>query len=264
MPSTELPLDVRLMTAVTNTLVGLFVALGLGMLGVWVVRHPAWSVTGISVQGDVAHQNTVGLRAQLASQMRSTLSSSFLTVDLQQVRRLFETVPWVRQAVVQRDFPNRLRITLQEHQVVAWWGQAGSGQLVNQQGEVFEANPDDNDGLPELAGPPAQSARVWALYQVLSPELSRLELGLQRLELNERGSWSAALDNGARIELGRGTDEELLARTRRFTATLSQLTQRYAGALQSVDLRYPNGYALRLRGVTTVNPDDQKPTRNTR
>ena len=56
-------------------------------------------------------------------------------VDLQQVRRLFESVPWVRQAVVQREFPNRLRVTLQEHQAVAWWGESGSGQLVNDAGE---------------------------------------------------------------------------------------------------------------------------------
>mgnify|MGYP006201176185 CR=1 FL=1 len=215
------------------------------------------------MHGDVAHQNAVGLRAQLATQMRSRLSSSFLTVDLQQVRTLFESVPWVRQAVVQREFPNRLRVTIEEHQAVAWWGQAGSGRLVNRLGEVFEASPDEGDELPELAGPDHQSAQVWALFQSLQTEFNRLEMGLSRLQLNERGSWSADLDSGAHIELGRGTPEELLARTQRFTATLSQLTARYPGALQSVDLRYPNGYALRVQGVTTVTEDTPAtPTRN--
>lgn len=264
MHSTELPLDVRLMAVVTNALVGLFVVLGLVLLGVWAVRHPAWSVAGITIRGDVAHQNVVSVRAQLATQMRSSLNASFLTVDLHQVRRLFESLPWVRQAVVQRDFPNHLRVTLQEHQAVAWWGGAGSGKLLNQMGEVFEASPDDIDGLPELAGPEQESARVWLLYQTLKQELAKLELGLQRLELDERGSWSAELDNGAQIELGRGSDAQLLERTHRFTATLSQLTERYAGAVQSVDLRYPNGYALRMRGVTTVSEDADKPNPNTR
>jgi cell division protein FtsQ len=264
MPPVELPLDVKLMTVATHALAGLFAVLCLGAFGTWVVRHPVWAVRAISVHGDVAHQNVVTFRAQLATQMRSSLRDSFLTVDLQQVRRLFETVPWVRQAVVQREFPNRLRVTLQEHVAVAWWGQSGSGQLVNTLGEVFEASPDDADGLPELAGPPEQSARVWSLYQQLSAELARLELGLERLELNERGSWRATLANGARIELGRGSDEELLARVHQFTTTISQLSDRYAGALQSVDLRYPNGYALRMRGVTTVNEDDPKPNSNTR
>jgi cell division protein FtsQ len=99
---------------------------------------------------------------------------------------------------------------------------------------------------------------------LLSAELKRLDLGIERLELSDRGSWRATLDNGARMELGRGTSEELLARARRFTATVSQLAERYPGAVQSVDLRYPNGYALRMRGVTTVNDEDAKPANNTR
>ena len=140
----------------------------------------------------------------------------------------------------------------------------GSGQLVNDAGEVFEANPEDLDGLPELAGPRDQSTTVWTLYQALRTDLARLDLGLDRLELNERGSWRAQLDSGAKVELGRGTPEELQARVQRFTATLSQLTQRYPGALESVDLRYPNGYALRVRGVTTVLDSDAKPQPNTR
>lgn len=264
MSTPDLPLDVKLMTTLTRALVAVFVAICLGAVGTWAVRHPVWSVQAITVQGDVTHQNAVTFRAQLASQMKNNLAASFLTVDLQQVKQMFESVPWVRHAVVQREFPNRLRVTLQEHEAVAWWGEPGSGQLVNRDGQVFDASPDDSDSLPVLAGPEAQSAAVWQLYQVLLPELARLELGLARLELTERGSWQAELDNGAHIELGRGETAELTERMHRFTATLSQLTDRYAGALQSVDLRYPNGYALRMRGVTTVTDDKAAPTKTTR
>lgn len=260
----ELPLDIKLMTVATRALVVVLAVLVAGALALWALRHPAWSVRAITVQGDVVHQNAVTFRAQLASQMKNSLSGSFLTLDLQQVRRLFEAVPWVRRAVVQRDFPNRLKVTIEEHQAVAWWGEAGSGRLVNRQGEVFEANPDEGEELPELAGPEHEAAEVWALYQSLQTEFKRLEMGLARLQLNERGSWSADLDSGAHIEMGRGTPEELLARVQRFTATLSQLTARYPGALQSVDLRYPNGYALRVRGVTTVTEDAPNTPQNTR
>lgn len=264
MDRTELPLDVKLMTVATRALVVLLIGLAAVAAGTWALRHPAWSVRAITVQGDVVHQNAVTFRAQLAAQMKSSLSGSFLTLDLQQVRSLFEAVPWVRSAVVQREFPNRLRVTIEEHQAVAWWGQAGSGRLVNRLGEVFDASPDEGEELPELAGPDHQSAQVWALFQSLQTEFSRLDMGLSRLQLNERGSWSVDLDSGTHIELGRGTPDELLARTQRFTATLSQLTARYPGALQSVDLRYPNGYALRVRGVTTVAQDDPKQSQNTR
>lgn len=260
MANTELPLDVKLMAVATQLLLGVFAVLTLGAIGTWAVRHPVWTVKAISVHGDVAHQSAVTLRAQLATQMRSRLSSSFLNVDLQQVRTLFEQVPWVRRAVVQREFPNRLRVTIEEHRPVAWWGENGSGELVNTLGEVFEASPDDADNLPELAGPEGRSAEVWALYQTLQPVFARLEFDLERLEFGERGSWCARLHNGAEIEIGRGTPEELQARVQRFIGTLPQLTERYAGALQSVDLRYPNGYALRIRGVTTATDTPVNPT----
>ncbi len=58
------------------------------------------------------------------------------------------------------------------------------------------------------------------------------------------------------LDLGGGTPEQVLQRTQRFVRTLSQITQQYqrtADALEYADLRYPDGYALRLRGVTTVS-----------
>ena len=124
--------------------------------------------------------------------------------------------------------------------------------------------PDDSDDLPVLVGPAEQAPQIWSLFQSLAAELARLDLSLAQLELDERGSWRAELDNGTRLELGRGTPEDLLARTRRFSTTISQLAQRYPGSLQSVDLRYPNGYALRVQGVTTVSDDPSKKPTQTR
>ena len=249
--SLPLPIDVRLMGWVANALFGLALAMALGAFGLWAARHPGWAIGGITVVGDVEHQNAVTFRAHVVSRLQGT----FLTTDLAQVKRLFEAMPWVRQAVVQREFPNRLKVTLQEHEAVAWWGESGGGRMVNAQGEVFEANPDDPqaDQWSELLGPDGQSAQVYAVYQALKPLFARMGRDLERLELNARGSWRAVLDNGARLELGRGDTDELLARVQTFVTTVPTLALRYGGRdIESADLRYPNGYALRLRGVTTL------------
>lgn len=251
-----LPFDVRIMNGLASAL---FLSVALAALGTaswWVAHHPSWSLGRIVVDGEVEHQSEASVRAYLAPQLRG----SFLTLDLQEVKRLFETLPWVRQAVVRREFPNRLHVTLQEHEAVAWWGEVGGGKLVNRQGAVFEADPDPDEqqsqAWPELIGPEGGSDRVYALYRQLQPVLQPLGQPLSQLELGASGHWQARLAGGALIELGRGSAAELLARTERFSSTIPELTTRYGGrALEAADLRYPDGYAVRMRGVQTVTDD---------
>lgn len=246
-----IPLDVRLMGWAANGLFAVVLVMGLGAVAWWVARHPVWTLAGITVVGDVEHQSAVALRTHLGSR----LEGSFLTVDLQEVQRLFQAAPWVRQARVQREFPNRLRVTLEEHEAVAWWGEAGSGRLVNRYGEVFEAHPEDvqTDRWSELAGPVDRAAQVYGLYQALAPVFERMGSDLERLELNARGSWKAVLDGGARIELGRGESQAIVARAEQFAGTVPTLALRYGQRdIETADLRYPNGYAVRMRGVTTL------------
>ena len=250
---TLLPVDVRLMVLLTSVLGWTAVALVLLAVGTWAVRHPVWTVHTLEVHGDLQHQSEEVFRTHI----QDRLHGSFLTIDLNEVKAVFETVPWVRKAVVKRAFPNRIRVTLEEHQAVAFWDQGGDLSLINRQGEVFEANAENEntEALPELAGPAGQTARVKALYELLVPELAVLDRELQRLELTAQGSWRATLDNGADLELGRGEPPDVLARVRLFSSTIGQVTRQHAGRdLETADLRYPAAYAVKLRGVATLEP----------
>lgn len=248
-----LPVDVRLMNITATVLFSACALLLVAALGWWLLRHPAFAIGGIVVQGDVAHNSAATLRANVAPR----LSGNFFTVDLRQAREAFEQVPWVRQAVVKRQFPNKLRVQLQEHQPEAFWGTDTESRLVNTYGEVFEANPGDvePEGMPKLSGPEGSSAQVLAMYRGLKPMLEVLDLAVDEVELTGRGGWSVTLDSGAIVELGRGTTGEVLARAQRFAQTLTQVTAKYGRrpeALVSADLRHTNGYAVKLRGVTTA------------
>lgn len=247
-----LPTDVRLMMLATSLLGWTLVAMLLAGVGLWAVRHPVWTVAAVEVEGDLQHQNEATFRAHMGNR----LGGSFITLNLLDVKAVFESVPWVRKALVQRAFPNRIRVTLEEHQAIAWWEQDGSTLLMNRQGEVFEASADDElaDALPELGGPAGEAAQVKAVYDALRPEFARLDMGIDRLTLTAQGSWRAELDNGARIELGRGTAEDLLPRVRQFTNTLGQVTRQHGRSLEAADLRYPAAYAVKLRGITTLEP----------
>jgi cell division protein FtsQ len=254
-----LPGDVRLMHATANTLFVL-AAIALTLLALnWFARQPVFALRAIRVEGEVTRNSASTIRANAAPR----LAGNFFTTDLVKDRRAFEAVPWVRQAVVRRVWPNRLVVRLEEHHAVAVWGSdSASDKLVNSHGEVFEANLGDveDDSLPTLSGPDGSAAQMLGMLDRLRPVFERLDAHIDALSLSGRGSWKVELDSGAEVELGRGTDDEVLARTEVFVGTVTQVTSRYQRPLEYADLRHRDGYAVRLKGITTVipKPKDQK------
>jgi cell division protein FtsQ len=252
------PFDVRLMNVLASLVFALFALMLLAAGGWWVLRQPFFPLAGIKVDGEVTHNNVVTLRANVTPQ----LAGNFFTVDLARARAAFESVPWVRKAVVRREFPNKLRATLTEHVPVAHWGDEAGSRLINGFGEVFEANVAEvADDLPRLDGPPEQAGQVLGMYRVLAPLFEPHALAIAQLTLTSRGSWRVLLDSGAVLELGRGHGDEVVARTQRFLRTVAPVTGQYGRTLEAVegaDLRHNEGYALRMRGVTTVVAEPKK------
>ena len=248
-----LPADVRLMNTVASTV---FVLAGVGAVAAglaWLMRSPVFPIRSIQLEGDMARNSVPTIRANAAPR----LAGNFFSVDLQQGRAAFETVPWVRRAVVRRIWPDRLAVRLEEHRAVALWqGEDGADRLVNSFGEVFEANVGDveDDNLPVLSGPDGSAAQMLTLVQRVQPALTQLDMGIQRVHLSGRGSWRMELDTGATVELGRGSVAELQARTERFVRTVATVTARWQAPLEYADLRHTDGYAVRLRGVSTQPP----------
>ena len=249
-----LPGDVRLMNAVSALVVALAAAALLIGSVLWLARSPWFAIRSIQLEGDLTRNSINTIRANAAPR----LAGNFFSVDLQASRLAFEAVPWVRRAVVRRVWPDRLVVQLEEHRAAALWQgsdeDAEPERLVNQQGEVFDANVGDvqDDDLPTLSGPDGSAARMLALVQRLQPLLARLDMNTSHLRLSSRGSWRVELDSGATIELGRGSEAELMARAERFVGTYGEATGRWRAPLQHADLRHSDGYAIRLRGVTVA------------
>jgi cell division protein FtsQ len=255
----RMPVDIRLMNAVANWMLALGLCAGLSAGAWWLLRHPVFALELISVEGEVTRNNALTLKTNVVPH----LQGNFFTLELDQARRVFESVPWVYTAVIHREFPNRLRVHLQEQHPMAVWGEEGRSTLLNQQGQVFDANLGEveADALPRLKGPDDQSQQVLAVYQTLRPVLQSANMEIDELDLSVRGSWKLVTAHGATIELGRGQPQELVARLTDFLRTLPQITSRYGRtprSLAAADLRHKDGYALRLQGVTTTEGDPRK------
>lgn len=246
-----LPFDVRLMNGVASLLYGLA---GAGLLAggvLWLARSPWLPIRTIELEGELQRNSVAAVRANAAPQ----LSGNLLSIDLDRARTVFEAVPWVRQASLRRVWPDRLAVQLEEHRPAALWvDEAGDERLVNDRGEIFEANLGDveDEHLPEFSGPEGSSAQMLSLYQRLAPLFAAYKMAPVSLQLSGRGSWSVELDTGATVTLGRGSEDELLARSERFLRSVAQVTDRYQRDLEYADLRHADGYAVRLRGITTT------------
>lgn len=244
--------DVRWMNAAAALLLGVAVC-GLLWAGMQrLSRLPLFALQQVQLEGDLVRNNIATVRANIVPR----LPGGFFQTDLARAREVFEAVPWVRHAVVRRVWPNELRVQLEEHRPAAYWQHEDrDDQLVNTFGEVFDANIGDvEERLPTLDAPanagPGESRAMLDMLRRLQPVLAPLG-NIDTLHLSERGSWSVDLDNDADIQLGRGSEDEIVARAQRFVRTLPELKRRYPAPLSYADLRYPEGYAVKLRGTTT-------------
>ncbi len=265
-----LPVDVRVTNAAANTLFALLALVLVAGAVVWLARWPGFALREVQLRGDLLRTNLPTVRAHVLPR----LTGNFFSVDLQQVRSAFQSVPWVRQAVVRRVWPDTLVVHLEEHRPAALWQGAGSGvsgdRIVNDHGELFEASANDIEehlaaapgapapgtpaaaaaALPILAGPEGTAAEMLALYRRLAPVLAGMGQHIETLELSDRGSWRAELRSTAVVELGRGQEEQIVARTLQFVRTVGEATDKWRAPLEMADLRHSDGYAVRLRGIS--------------
>jgi cell division protein FtsQ len=186
-------------------------------------------------------------RGQVEHVAKTALTGNFFTVDLDSVRNAFERLPWVRRAEVRRVWPDGLELALEEHVAVARWQHAeGEPTLVNSHGEVFVALAPANARLPSFTGPDGSSARMLARYREVEKALSPLGRKTASMVLSSREAWEVRLDDGIVVALGR--DQAKLGsvdRLARLTDHYPAVRERLRGAGGVIDMRYPNGFALR-------------------
>lgn len=191
-------------------------------------------------------------RAQIENTARSVLSGNFFTVNLETAQAAFERMPWVRTASVRRLWPDGIELKLEEHRAVArWTPQDGEPRLVSTHGEVFMAPTDEV--LPLFTGPEESAPRVLARYENVRDSLSALGRKPVAVHLSAREAWQVKLDDGLVLELGRDQRRHpLTERVDRFAshyAEVSNAAKSHLPAIGVVDMRYPNGFALRAKGA---------------
>lgn len=256
--------NLRLLDGIANALFALAFALAAWAGVKLLVESPLFLLRSIRVEGDLTHVS----RAEVVRALEGRLAGTFFNMDLDAVRVLFETVPWVRRAEVRRVWPDRLVVRMEEHVPLARWGQPGENRMVNGYGEVFTAPPGDRGAevaaLPLLSGPSGTASEVARRYAAFARAVAPLALRPEAVMLSPRYSWQLKLSNGLVVQLGRdamdrGADRSAQengvdARLARFVSVYPRTLTPLGRRLDYVDLRYSNGFALRVPGLKDAAP----------
>ena len=235
----------RLANALARLLVGaVLLALVAGGAS-WAARRDVFNLRLVRVEAVAGHKLRQTSEALLRATISQRIHGSFFSVDLDEARAVVESVPWVRRAQVRRVWPNRLVVAIEEQRPLALWE---DGRLVNTYGELFSANLDEaeEDGaLPQLGGPKESESQVVRRYAELRDLLAPLGVTPVAVNLSARHAWSAQLDDGTRLIIGREQGVALADRVRRWVAAYPAVKAQLNRRAEVVDLRYPNGFALR-------------------
>ena len=256
MPATEASVwdKPTILNSVANALflVALLAALYLG--GRALVHSPVFPLRAIEVQGDLRHVK----RQQIVNALQGRVAGTFFTVEIDDIRAMFEAIPWVRRAEVRRMWPDRLEVRLEEHLALAHWGQLEGGRLVSVHGELFSGLSESE--LPLLAGPKGSEREVVRRYAQFREMFAPLALEPRQVQLSARRAWQLQLSNGLTVQLGRDSEKDpVRERLVRFVEVYPHTLARLSRRLEYVDLRYPNGFALRVPEI--ARSEQQKPIR---
>jgi cell division protein FtsQ len=227
--------DARMLVALALG-VGIFSLVGWG-LGLLLDPH-ALPVRVVQVKGRLRYLTSMQLQKSVAG----AATGGILSVDMGEVERHAQVLPWVDRVTVRRVWPDALTLVVIEQIPVARWGER---ELLNGRGERFTPKPEEiPDALPHLFGPPGTERGVLQRYRDLADVLEPYALAIERLQMSERRAVTLSLADGPEIRLGRTGAAERLRRFARAYAVALKGRSRY---MSRVDLRYTNGFSVQWR-----------------
>ncbi|MFV0574406.1 MAG: cell division protein FtsQ/DivIB [Vibrio sp.] len=217
----------------------LFVLLSVGALIYstvsWMTDDQRLPLSRVMVEGDLDHVAPNQVQSALAELPHI---GTFMTQDVDQLQNVLGALPWVAQVSIRKQWPDLIKVYIVEYKAAAIWN---GNALLNPDGKVFKGHPEDApENSVNLYGPEGSSEQVLSVWHESSKELQPLGRTITSVVLNDRRAWQLILDNGIRLELGKGARED---RLKRFIKLYRRLGDK-VGNISYIDLRYDTGAAV--------------------
>lgn len=211
-------------------------------LGSFVLHRFDKPVRELAITGALRNVQPGEVRAAITPLLES---SKLFALDLDVLRVAIEQLPWVAHVRIDRQWPARLAVRITEREPFARWG---DGDALSTEGIVFAPGSAAlSPTLPKLGGEPARAMEVMTMYGQLADRLSETPFALTGLTLDARGEWTGTTESDVTLRFGRSNPVAQIARLK--NTVLPALMTRL-DAVQRIDLRYANGFAVGWRDTT--------------
>ncbi len=175
------------------------------------------------------------------------VSRGFFSTNVEYIRDRLLQMPWVSDLYVRRVWPDQIEVTVIERNAVAQWNDTS---LLSTGGDLFSPKKGTYPiHLPKLVGPPGQQIIMLQYFKYINRLLLPLHAKISSLELTPYFSWKLILDNGMKLQMGH---KDILTRLNHFVKVYPKIIGARAAEIEYVDLRYPNGMAVRWKETVTT------------
>ncbi|MCR4300521.1 MAG: cell division protein FtsQ/DivIB [Sulfuricaulis sp.] len=213
----------------------------------WLLRTDHFPVRHVRFEG-VFKQVT---QKELEIAVVDVVRGNFFLLNLEAVKARVESLPWVYQAAVRRQWPQDVHVRFTEQQLAARWG---DGAFLNQAGDVVRVTlKEPTAAYSQLQGPEGTGPQVLEYYRKLGQILAVVGLKLENITLTPRRVWRLELADGMVIVLDRDQPEYKLER---FARVYAQTLRHQAGGIAQADLRYANGFAVQPTAARSAGHQD--------
>ena len=186
--------------------------------------------------------------AMLHRAIDGVVAGGYFNVDVEKVKSVVESLPWVSHASVRRVWPDTLSVQVIEQKPVAISAENG---LINIKGESFHPKKKVNiEGLPVFKGKVELNAMMIETYHLINTSLTGIEQKIVYLEVDDRHAINFTMENGLTVVLGK---DETDTRLNRFISIYKKLIANRLSDIAAIDLRYTNGLAIRWKNNMNIH-----------
>ena len=228
----------------------------------WLYKPGNFPIRKVELVNKLENQDSTELQ-QIAA---GALNGGFFSLNVEQFRtELLTKLPWIKSVSVRKIWPNKLLVSIAEHQPVVRWLSVQKGalatkgfELLSNEGIVFRPNFTTEQQLDFakmalLTGPQGSAGNVLKRCYQISESLQELGAGIKQCGMNERRTWMLVLNNGIDVKLGK---ENIMRQLDQFIRVFSGQLNQYLKSVDYVDLRYSNGFSVKWNSDSALQTEN--------